>query len=502
MSVNVILMTFDALGYDLLEQNIDSLPSFKSLRDRSVSFRNAFSVGASTFFSFPAIIGSVYPFHFGVGISDGITTIDELLKSHGYSTAQINEANALISPYYGYSRATDYQRHFLQLSHAAVDRKLQGMFLGGARPGESPESLRWRGLLARSAVRIKATPPGRFARQCALWAYFLRLYLAGGGSESFDHRARLYGEFKREILRFIESSFTPPQFLFVHTIVNHLPYFPSRGSKAFSRRRLDYLNLRGLSNLVDRRTSRHLKTLYIESMQTADELLGDTLEALRRTGRLDDTLIIVSADHGEEFMEEGYFGHSVPSSSDRLLHVPLMFHCPRLLEPRSIDAPVSLTDILPTACDLLGYPVPDTARGVSLKPLFLAPAADPALSARFWQRPIFSEGWQTEGLLDRKSGAGSSEKVFTVRKGGHKLTVRRSRKHDAECDSVQEVHLSDWQAGVFLDTSTHRDLKDDLLRDLDEHLETEASFADSLRRKLEMQRLRKSAGTVRGISRT
>src|SRR4030042_4029646 len=86
MPINVVLITFDALGYELLEQNIDRLPNLKLFRDQSVSFQNAFSVGPSTFFSFPAIIGSGYPFHLGVGIHDGVTTIDHLLQRQGYHT--------------------------------------------------------------------------------------------------------------------------------------------------------------------------------------------------------------------------------------------------------------------------------------------------------------------------------------------------------------------------------------------------------------------------------
>jgi arylsulfatase A-like enzyme len=271
---------------------------------------------------------------------------------------------------------------------------------------------------------------------------------------------------------------------------------------SFSKRRADYLNFRGLSGLVDRRLSKHLKALYVESLQTTDELIHDTIAALRLSNRLNDTMIIVSADHGEEFMEDGFFGHSIASSSDRLLHVPLMFYCPWLLEPRSIAAPVSLIDILPTVCDLLGYNLPGSARGISLKQLMSSSSEEPAVAETFWERPIFSEAWQTDGFLDRKPGTGSREEIFTVRKHNYKLTAKMTRKHRAGSTVTQDLRLSDWQTGTALDAPSNSQIISELLDALHEHLETEGAFARSLRRRLELQRLSHSMPAIRKAART
>jgi len=62
---NVILITFDAFNFDLFMNNLDSLPNFKKLKENGVFFKNAFSIGPITSFSFPGIIGGIYPFGFG-----------------------------------------------------------------------------------------------------------------------------------------------------------------------------------------------------------------------------------------------------------------------------------------------------------------------------------------------------------------------------------------------------------------------------------------------------
>ena len=101
---NVILITLDAINYELFARNLESLPHTRELKGNSVFFENAFSIGPSTSFSFPGIIGGVYPYHFGIGIDSNIKTIDSILKDSGYHTAFINESNALLTPFFGYGK--------------------------------------------------------------------------------------------------------------------------------------------------------------------------------------------------------------------------------------------------------------------------------------------------------------------------------------------------------------------------------------------------------------
>ena len=111
---NVILITLDAFNFKIFENNIDCLPNFKKLKKTGIYFNNAFSIGPMTPYSFPGIIGSIYPYRFGIGISEGIETIDSILKKNEYNTAFINEAQGFLTRFFGYCKDLDYSKDFLE----------------------------------------------------------------------------------------------------------------------------------------------------------------------------------------------------------------------------------------------------------------------------------------------------------------------------------------------------------------------------------------------------
>ncbi|MBT7311734.1 sulfatase-like hydrolase/transferase, partial [bacterium] len=80
---------------------------------------------------------------------------------------------------------------------------------------------------------------------------------------------------------------------------------------------------------------------------------------------LDDTMIIITSDHGEEFGQHGGYYHDQPYGEVR--HVPLLIVWPGHIEAgRRVKAPVSLADIMPTILDFAKLPVPEVLNGVSL----------------------------------------------------------------------------------------------------------------------------------------
>jgi len=99
-----------------------------------------------------------------------------------------------------------------------------------------------------------------------------------------------------------------------------------------------------------------------------DASFGRLIGRLESTGRLDDTIVVVTADHGEEFFEHGKFQHA-KSLYDEVLHVPLIVRFPGTdrIEPGSRDAiPARLADVLPTVLDLAGIDAPAGLEGQSL----------------------------------------------------------------------------------------------------------------------------------------
>jgi len=103
-----------------------------------------------------------------------------------------------------------------------------------------------------------------------------------------------------------------------------------------------------------------------------DGLLDQAISVLEAGGILDDALIFILADHGEEFFEHGGFSHGHDVHQEQV-HVPLVVLWPEWLgqgAPVQINEPVSLVDLLPTLSELLNLPTSDDdVSGVSLLPL-------------------------------------------------------------------------------------------------------------------------------------
>jgi arylsulfatase A-like enzyme len=152
-------------------------------------------------------------------------------------------------------------------------------------------------------------------------------------------------------------------FLFLHTYEAHAPYSPKGGT-------LDGLAALPPNQGTDAR-SRHAESRrqYAAEIRYTDQVFGKLVDDLERLDLLDDTVIVVTSDHGEEFGEHGRLGHS-KTVYDEVLRVPLVIWAPGLVEAgRRVAEQVSLVDLTPTALDLLGVAPPPLLHGVSLRRL-------------------------------------------------------------------------------------------------------------------------------------
>jgi len=118
------------------------------------------------------------------------------------------------------------------------------------------------------------------------------------------------------------------------------------------------------------RDLQHLLALYDAEIRYTDETLGKLLNLLAKAGLSGRTAIIVTADHGEEFLDHGKKGHR-QTLYEEVLHIPmvLVIDGQTPASPRT-DAVVSLVDVYPTVCELLGVSCPAHTTGQSLLPLF------------------------------------------------------------------------------------------------------------------------------------
>ena len=130
----------------------------------------------------------------------------------------------------------------------------------------------------------------------------------------------------------------------------------------------------------------YLLSLYDGEVRATDQAVGHLLEALEDRGLLKDTLVVVTADHGEEFKDHGAKGHQ-HSLYDELIRVPLILWSPGLLSPAVVETPVGLRDVAPTIAALTGTEVPDGSDGTSLLGLLRSGDArrDPVVSVLYRQ---------------------------------------------------------------------------------------------------------------------
>jgi arylsulfatase A-like enzyme len=173
-----------------------------------------------------------------------------------------------------------------------------------------------------------------------------------------------------------------PFFLFVHTYATH-GYDPPRRFLAELELPTRTLGEDDEANAAVHATEAssdevgaRLTELYDATVRQADEAVGRLLDALDRLGLADDTVVVITSDHGEELGEHGRIGHG-RTLYEEVLQVPLLVRVPGW-QPARVETPVMLIDVLPTLLDELGLPSPE---GLASAGLFEADA----------DRPLFSE---------------------------------------------------------------------------------------------------------------
>ena len=107
--------------------------------------------------------------------------------------------------------------------------------------------------------------------------------------------------------------------------------------------------------------------LYDGEISYMDFQMGRVLDWLEKSGRLDNTMIVIMADHGESLGERGVYKHSSQLYNEQT-HVPLIIHLPGAA-PRPIEDYVSTVDLSPTILNAVGLDYPRECAGVSLVPL-------------------------------------------------------------------------------------------------------------------------------------
>ena len=312
---NIILISIDALRADHLScygYYRNTSPNIDRLASQGVLFKNAFSQATSTLLSHTSIFLSQYVWRHKVDnpdkrLGNSFTTLAEILKDRNYTTCAF-VGGGLVSAKFGFNRGFEIYDDGI---------------------------------------------PGK-----------------GRHNEISSYMDRL--------LSWLKSVKNRKFFLFIHTYDVHEPYNSPE----------PYFDLytKGCSEGKHLRTSEGIKpgeldaskltpeeidyiiAVYDGGINYVDDQLGKIFEKLKQLGIDDNTIIIVTADHGEAFREHGRLGHSHRPYIE-LIHVPLIMRGPGIPTNRIYENWVQHIDIVPTILEILNTPQREEMQGRSILPL-------------------------------------------------------------------------------------------------------------------------------------
>ena len=238
-----------------------------------------------------------------------------------------------------------------------------------------------------------------------------------------------------------------PSLAFVHLFPPHIPYEPPEpyrgslsswyeGSVEPDKRFLKEFPYQRSPDSLTADDVRYLRDRYDETALWADALVGTLVDRLREAGRWENTLLVVLSDHGEAFLEHGYFLHSVALHRE-VVHVPFLIRWPGGTEghaPR-IASPVGLVDLVPTLVDGLGLGSEVEPQGRSLLPaVFDGVAID---------RPVYAVT-RGNGVVERPPTPSTMIEWggWTLLRGPHETTLFHDRTDPLqEADRAREKPL-------------------------------------------------------------
>lgn len=315
---NVILITIDCCRRDVFGcyGNQSKLaPFIDSLQNKCIAFTKAHSVGPYTKASFPGLLASSYCMEHGwqQNCAKEWVLVSEVLNRNGIATAGFH-SNPYLSAFFGWNRGWF-------------------VFMDSMKDKVTPEYPYLKGDIINKKIEKWIT------------------FHTGGGSYK-------------------------PFFLWVHYMDIHEPYIPKRefidvvdSSIQIDKKEMFalYKNVLLKRDASDNETVNILKKLYHAHVREADGYVEQLFEILKKLNLLNDTVIMITSDHGDEFGEHGGLSHDSTMYSE-LIHVPLIICEPGRKESAVCDTLVSAVDIPPTITKLFDINPSENWKGQSLLP--------------------------------------------------------------------------------------------------------------------------------------
>lgn len=417
MPANVLLVVFDTARADAIEHfgaAPGTTPALAALADEGAALTSMYSTSNWTLPAHASLFAGLLPRALGLpgaaSPSDVLSSQQDrllpvVLNRRGYRTAAAS-ANAWIVGHHGFDTGFD---EFVEVA--------------GSRPHRPDQGVRAHAKWAAEAVTARVD----------------------------DGLARI-----DEVVRgWIRDAGGQPFFWFVNLMECHSPYLPPRPHNDLSplgrllagedARRFQthdgFLAACTGALTVPPRSLRRMRHLYGRSIRMMDDWLARILEELERARLLDDTLVIVTSDHGENLGENGLMGHTL-SLDDRLIRVPFVARGPGA--PAATHEVTSLADVpgmIGRGLGLEGHPWADRT-----VPAGLAISQYDGVVVAADAHAKLMEAWNLTGeVADRIQSP-----MTCVTDGRHKLVrdANGTRLHDVHKDPLEVTDVTDAHPNV------------------------------------------------------
>lgn len=335
---NVLLITIDCFRKDHLTLRFS--PNIYRLKKEGLSFEDIITHSTRTDMALPSMFASVFPWEV-IKVS-----LPLVLRKYGYTTAVINTNPQLF----------EYKVKKLLKDFDIIKTKM-------------PKSI----ILFKKMVGLRVTEMlKRYLEKTKLYKYFLKIYGSiwkkveeiSSNKLSFAD-AKITNKLAINLLRY---HLKEPFFLWVHYMDLHCPYLPPGwilkdkiseeekerlNSKIIKYNYLDNLNIEDLIKI---------KKLYEGSVLYVDYRIKELLAFVRKGKYADNTVIIITADHGEEFLDHGGLQHCV-QLYEEVVRVPFVIYGGS--KRGEIKGQRGLINLAPTILDILGLPKEISFKGRS-----------------------------------------------------------------------------------------------------------------------------------------
>ena len=289
---DIYLITIESLRADKVSATLT--PNINQLAMKSLVFENFYCAGAPTLYSLPTIIGGTYPFEYTNrrGLVPGIPTLPEILREHGYHTCTTC-LGGWYSKIFGYTRGFDvwdeYKASITLLIKTAMEYLTK-------QKTSVPDMNRIHSYMQREARNEKP-----------LFCWY--------------HVGRSHAPYRPDYYDFRELTSKGKLEYFYALLKDEICW-----RKYWHRSRSIDKYMAYLSSF--QRNIELVEKLYDAQIKSTDRNLGNFFSELEYLSTLRDRnyVVIVTADHGEEFMEGGGVAHSQNSHADVVAKIPLVVY--------------------------------------------------------------------------------------------------------------------------------------------------------------------------------